>query len=82
VPSIFPFPLLILLSFALAAVDLRLLAVPFALLILLYPGWLRLAFARRNPAYVGFAVLQSAFELQTTMGFVGFVARHGRQRPN
>jgi GT2 family glycosyltransferase len=80
-PAIFPFPVLILMSFALVAVDLRLLAVPFALLILLYPGWVRLAFARRNPAYVGFPVLQAAFELQTTIGFSSYLAGERRVRP-
>ena len=77
-PAIFPFPIVILISFALAALDLRLLAVPIALLVLLYPGWLRLAFARREPAYVGLSAFQAAFELQTTIGFLGYVARARR----
>lgn len=80
VPAIFPFPILILFSLGLAAINLALLAVPLAMLILLYPGWLRLAFARRNPAYVGFSVFQAAFELQTTIGFLGYVASARRLR--
>jgi GT2 family glycosyltransferase len=72
-PSIFPFPFLILVSFGLAAIDLRLLVVPFALLVSLYPGWLRLAVKRRNPAYVGFAPLQAVFEFQTTVGSFGYL---------
>jgi GT2 family glycosyltransferase len=69
-PAIFPFPILILLSFGLAAISLALLAVPFALLVVLYPGWLRLAVVRRSPACLGFAPLQAAFEMQTTVGFL------------
>ena len=80
-PAIFPFPILILASFALAAIDLALLAVPFVLLVLLYPGWLRLAVRKRKPAYVGFALLQATFELQTTLGFLGQLAAARRLRP-
>jgi hypothetical protein len=81
-PAIFPFPILILLSFGLAAISLALVAVPFALLfLLLYPGWLRLAVGRRNPAYVGFAFLQAAFELQTTFGFLRHLVGERRLRP-
>ena len=80
-PAIFPFPILIVLSFGLAAFNLALLAVPFALLVGLYPGWLRLATVRRNPAYVGFAFLQAAFELQTTVGFVSHLVASHRLHP-
>jgi GT2 family glycosyltransferase len=69
-PAIFPFPILILLSFAAATVNLALLVIPVVLILLLYPGWLRLAVSRRAPAYLGFAVLQAALELQTSIGFV------------
>jgi glycosyltransferase involved in cell wall biosynthesis len=79
-PTIFPFPLLILSSFTLAAVDLRLLTVPFALIVLLYPGWLRLALSRRNPVYVGFSLFQAAFELQTSAGFLGYLVREQARR--
>lgn len=69
-PAIFPFPILILASFGLTAIDVTFLAVPFVLVLALYPGWIRLAIARRRPGYVGFAFLQGAFEAQTTVGFV------------
>lgn len=80
-PAIFPFPLLILLSFALAVLNLALLAIPFLLFVLLYPGWLRLAAKRRNAGYVAFAVLQAVFELQTMIGFVSHLTRERRLRP-
>jgi GT2 family glycosyltransferase len=80
-PAIFPFPILILLSFALAAINLAFLAVPVVLLVLLYPGWLRLAVMRRKPAYVCFAGLQAAFEVETTVGFLSHLAAERRIRP-
>jgi GT2 family glycosyltransferase len=80
-PAIYPFPPLILVSFALASIDVALIAVPFVLLVVFYPGWLRLAMSRRNPAYVGFASLQAFFELQTTVGFVRHLAHERRLRP-
>jgi GT2 family glycosyltransferase len=70
-PAIYPFPFLILVSFVLAVINIALLAVPFLLLVALYPGWLRLALRRRNPAYAGFSLFQAAFELQATFGFLG-----------
>jgi GT2 family glycosyltransferase len=80
-PAIFPFPILVLLSFGLVAVNLALLAVPFGLVVVLYPGWLRLAVERRKPGYLAFALLQAAFELQTTLGFLGHLIGERRSRP-
>jgi hypothetical protein len=81
-PAIYPFPILIVVSFGLGAINPALLAVPFVLCVALYPGWLRLALTRRNPLYIGFSVFQAAFELQTTIGFVGHLVAKGRLRPN
>jgi hypothetical protein len=80
-PAIFPFPILLVALFALVTIDPVLLAVPFVAVVLLYPGWLREAVKKRNPAYVGFAVLQATFELQTTLGFLGQLVKERRVRP-
>ena len=50
-------------------------------IVLLYPGWLRLAVKRRNPSYFAFAFFQALFELQTTAGFIGHLTSERRLRP-
>jgi GT2 family glycosyltransferase len=72
-PAIFPFPLLITATLALSAVTPILLTVPAALLLLLYPGWARIAIGRRNPAYLGYAPLQALLELWTMAGSLEYL---------
>jgi GT2 family glycosyltransferase len=78
-PALFPFPFLIGVTIPLAAVDPVMLAIPVALLLLLYPGWARVAATRRNPAYLGYTLLQAALELWTTVGSVDYLMREGRR---
>jgi GT2 family glycosyltransferase len=80
-PAIFPFPFLIALSLALAAINPAFLVVPVVLVLILYPGWIKRAIERRRPSYLGFGLLQAVFELQTTIGFLGHLIATRRTRP-
>ena len=78
-PALFPFPVLIAATIPLAPIDPVMLVIPFALLLLLYPGWARVAIIRRNPAYLGYALLQAILELWTTAGSLEYLFRNIRR---
>lgn len=79
-PAVFPFPILIAATLPLAAITPILLIIPAVLLVLLYPGWARVAVARRNPAYLGYAAIQALIELWTMAGCFDYLLRQTARR--
>lgn len=69
-PVLYPFPLLILLSLGLVALNPYFLLIPLFLTLFLYGGWLGVALLRRDPTYIFYAYVQMLLELINSYGFV------------
>ncbi len=70
VPTLYPFPFLVLLSLGLMLLSPYLLLVSFLLVILLYPGWLIEAIRKNRPQYTLYSFVQISLELVNDYGFV------------
>ena len=70
IPAIYPFPIAVILSTIFVIVSPYCIIIPFLLTIILYPGWLKLTFRKKQFEYILFPPIQMALELANDFGFI------------
>ncbi|HEX9153499.1 MAG TPA: glycosyltransferase family 2 protein [Candidatus Saccharimonadales bacterium] len=75
-PVVYPFPFVVLATLLLGLLSPWLLAVFPMMVLMLYAGWIRLAVARKHPAYLLYSAVQMTLELANSWGFIQGVVHH------
>jgi O-antigen biosynthesis protein len=79
IPAIYPFPIIILFSILLIAINPYFVIFTFLLVIATYPGWINIAIRKKHLHYIFYSAVQISLEMATTYGFIQGYLRLRRQ---